>query len=275
MKQETPANSSAPPRLHSGIYRGVLTHERLRPRPHRLKYDVYMVYTDLDELDAIADQHPLWSHGKRNLSAFHRTDYYGPGDVPLKQAILDLAETRTGYRPTGAVRLLTQWRTLGVGFSPVTFYYLFDADDDQTPVAIIPEITNTPWRDRYQYILTNRQLPGGGVPASGFHNGQWVFDVDKAFHVSPFYPLDHNYHWLFGVPGESVEMYLQNDDDQGKIFSAWMRLQRLEVNRKNLGLVLRQYPAMTWKVVWSIYWNALKLWFKKVPYFPHPPGGVK
>ncbi|MEX1056650.1 MAG: DUF1365 domain-containing protein [Natronospirillum sp.] len=259
--------------LHSGLYTGTITHERWRPKAHRLSYPIYMMYTDLDELDAIAQQHPLWSVGRRNLSWFKRADYFGDANIPLKTAVLDFMEQRTGYRPSGAVRLLTQWRTWGVGFSPVTFYYLFDADGT-TPVAIIPEITNTPWLDRYQYVLTTRPLPGA-VMTDGLVDGEWQFSVAKAFHVSPFHPMDHQYHWRFGVPDEQLTMTLQNNDAEGKIFIAWMGLRRLEVNRRNLGLVLRQYPVMTWTVLWGIYSHALRLWFKKVPIFPHPPRGVK
>ncbi len=260
--------------LHSGIYEGVVMHHRWRPHEHQLNYRVYMIYTDLDELEDIAQQHWLWSVGRRNVAAFHRADYYGNPEVSLRTAILDLVESRTGLRPEGPIRMLTQWRTFGVGFSPVTFYYVYDHAQDETPFAIIPEVTNTPWQDRYQYVLTPKSVPGA-IASSAFTEDQWLFETDKQFHVSPFFPMDHHYRWYFGVPKGTLSMRLENYDQEGRIFLATLALKRNEVNRVNLSRVLRQYPLMTWTVVWGIYWHAFQLWRKKIPFYPRPPGGTR
>jgi DUF1365 family protein len=37
----------------SGLYAGVVSHVRLRPRPHRLRYRIFMLLLDLDELDGL------------------------------------------------------------------------------------------------------------------------------------------------------------------------------------------------------------------------------
>lgn len=260
--------------LHSGIYEGVVMHQRWRPREHQLRYRVYMIYTDLDELTDIANQHWLWSIGRRNVAAFHRSDYYGDPKVPLREAILNLLESKTGIRPNGPVRMLTQWRTWGVGFSPVTFYYVFNQVEDSEPMAIIPEVTNTPWQDRYQYILSPHALPGT-IASTEFKQDQWCFETEKQFHVSPFFPMNHHYRWYFGVPKDTLSMRLENYDDEGRIFLATLALKRHEVNRAELSRVLRQYPMMTWTVVWGIYWHAFQLWRKKIPFFPRPPGGTR
>jgi DUF1365 family protein len=46
-----------------------------------------------------------------------------------------------------------------------------------------------------------------------------------------------------------------------------------ELNDRNVLLALLRYPLMNFMVITRIHWQALKLWFKRVPFYskPAPP----
>ena len=52
----------------------------------------------------------------------------------------------------GPIRLLTHLRYFGHCFNPVSFYYCFN-DSDEKVEAIMAEVTNTPWKERYAYVI--------------------------------------------------------------------------------------------------------------------------
>ena len=109
---------------------------------------------------------------------FRRRDYLGDPAVPLADAVRALVADRTGAAPDGPIRLLTNLRTLGRCFNPVSFYYCFDRDERLE--AVVAEVTNTPWGERHAYVLT-----GGGRVLRGEHK--------KAMRVSPFMGMEQRY----------------------------------------------------------------------------------
>ncbi|MHC4897241.1 MAG: DUF1365 domain-containing protein [Planctomycetota bacterium] len=256
-----PARSRSMTTRASCIYRGRVRHRRREPREHHFNYGLFLLYLDLDELAEVFAGRWLWSVGRRNVAAWHRGDYLGESETSLRDAVCDRAEQELGRRPRGPVRMLTHLRYWGYCFNPVTFYYCFEPGGLDLD-CVVAEITNTPWGERHSYVLDARraEVEPGGL--------RWTFD--KTFHVSPFMSMDHEYDWCVSVPGDGLSVTMLNRNEGRVHFEASMQLRRQEITGPALAGVLAAHPFMTGKIIAGIHWQALRLWWKRIPFHSHP-----
>ena len=233
----------------SCLYEGTVSHRRLEPR-HEFRYELALAYLDLDELPRLL--------GGRLVSTrpgpvrFRRSDYLGDARQPLAAAVRDEVERQSGFRPVGPVRLLTQLRTFGHCFNPVSFYYCMD-ENGRRIESLLAEVTNTPWGERHAYV----------VPA-----GTGAFA--KALHVSPFMAMDHAYSCRASIPSRTLSVAIESCRGGRRLFDATLTLRRRELTQSSLARVTARYPLQTLRVLSLIYWQALRLKLAGASVFPHP-----
>jgi len=222
--------------VHSCLYVGQVRHQRFFPRRHRFNYNLFMVYLDLAELDTAFP-----------LAWFRRRDHFGDPALPLDVYVRNLAEQRTGRRPTGPIRLLAHLRYFGYCMNPISVYYCFKPDGE-TLDMLVAEVSNTPWGEKIGYVLDVAEQTGGNQRAT----------FPKAMHVSPF-----------------MAVHLDVFKGASRMLDATLSLRRQPFSSRNLAGVLVRFPWMTLKVIAAIHWEALRLLLKRIPVFPHPPASDK
>ena len=246
--------------MNSALYFGPIRHRRMAPVENAFRYQSFFVYLDLGELDRVFRGRWLWSTRRFAPAWFRRADHVGDPKRPLDDCVRELVRERAGFRPAGPVRLLTHLRYWGYCMNPVSFYYCFDTAGERLE-AVVAEIHNTPWGERHCHVLDCR---GKGDDRA------LAFTFGKEFHVSPFMPMDLDYAWRLTTPGCALSVHMENRSSGRTFFDATMTLERREICTRSLAMALARHPFMTGTVIAAIYWQALKLWLKRTPYFSHP-----
>jgi DUF1365 family protein len=247
--------------MHSSIFRGRVKHWRNAPVAHAFEYGVFMMYLDLEELDEVFENRWLWSTSGPALARFKRENYFGDAAEPLHMSVRNLVQEKTGTRPTGPIRLLTNLSYFGYCFNPISLYYCFDAADQRLE-TVVAEVSNTPWGERHCYVLPDEQNTGSEQSRR--------FRVEKNLHVSPFMGMNMSYSWVLTEPAENLLVRIHNETGDELLFGATLNLIRRPITPGSLAGILVRYPFMTLKVMFGIHWQALKLWIKGCPIETHP-----
>lgn len=274
--------------MESCLYCGWVEHRRFQPVEHRFRYRLFLVCLDLNDLPATFAGSWTWSFRRPNVAWFRRSDHLGDPSRPLDECVRDLVEGSGRPRPAGKILLLCHLRYFGFVMNPVSFYFCLDSNGQwQTMVA---EVRNTPWGEGHCYVVDR-----GNATKSDGKSGNIFEDLNrltkKRFHVSPFMKMSFCYGWAVKFTEDSLSMHIENvpiesknegpessfDEDlvssaekSNRYFNVTMSLKKRPWTRRGRWAVLVTYPVMTLTVWLAIYWQALRLWRKRVPYVPHP-----
>jgi DUF1365 family protein len=210
---------------------------------------------DLDEVDSVASSNWFLSHNRFNLYSFRDDDHLYLGQPTLRENIQDfLADRGIAERPA-RIFLLTNLRTMGYVFNPVSFYFCYDAEDQ--PLAVVVEVHNT-FGELKPFLLTREDLQAN----------QFRKDYPKLFYISPFSDLDQQLEIKVTLPGDKLALYVNTYErgDSKPFFRSSLTGSTVPLTNRSLLAYSLRFPLITLKVITLIHWHALKLYLKKVPF---------
>lgn len=295
--------------FRSCLYDCSVMHHRLAPKEHHFRYGIFQFCLDLDELDTLSTRLRLFHRNRPALYRFNDSDHLPPGaELPdagradlrsasslqmepqgraqrgptmpphLPSSISDspsaksslLAWIATQGLPLPAdtrVLLLTHCRVLGYIFNPVSFYFCLDAQD--RPLCAVAEVGNT-FGEQKPFLLGPEHFDG---------EGRFRRVVSKHFYVSPFFALDLAFDFKLRVPGEQLDIHIDDREGDRPVLLTALTGRRVPLTDANLARLTLKYPLVTLRVITLIHWHALKLWWKNIPWHrkaanPHLQQGV-
>ncbi len=252
---------------HHHIYCGNVIHQRFSPKKHRFNYRLYMLALDVFELEKNKKNQVFFGFSWYHPLRFVEKDYLRGEPNHLSDRIVNKVQLLNGHQDINRIVMLVQVRCFGIYFSPANFYFCYDKNDNCT--QMLAEVSNTPWNERHYYLVDllkeNEDL-----------------QTKKVFQVSPFLDLDMSYFWHIKPPNEEDDKLLINIENRRtkqannvneKIFEAKLILRKQAFSKQNLLRIWCQLPVMTIKVVSAIYWQALRLMIKRVPFLGYQKTG--
>lgn len=240
------------------LFRSKIGHARLGQQRNNFVYEGLFLCFPIAQREALKSR--LFGLNRWNLFGYYDADHGDGGDPEVW--IHNILSSHGIYSASGEVWLQAMPRILGYVFNPVSFWFCHDRDGGLR--AVLCEVKNT-FGEHHSYLLT--------APEQALITNSTQLNSEKVFHVSPFYPVNGEYHFQFshdnGFRRAQIN-YWQNDALALKTYVSGHAQALTDKNLINTFMHLGWATAM---VVIRIHWQALKLWRQGVTFHrkPTPP----
>ena len=236
--------------MNSCIYNGEVVHKRFKPVKHFLRYKTFSFFIDLDEIEKLDKDNPIFSYNKFNIFSFYDKDHGDRDGKPLKIWVLDNLKKFDISENINNIKLLCYPRIFGYVFNPLSIFYCYE---NNLLKAIFYEVKNT-FNEQHTYIFRVKD------------NNKIDQKCKKKFYVSPFMDMDTYYNFKLLSPNEKLSISINQSDKEDVVLTAVQTGKRKEFTFKQLIINFFKYPLMTVKIISAIHFEALLLWKKGAIY---------
>ena len=236
--------------MNSCIYNGAVTHKRFKPVKHFLKYKTFSFFIDLDEIDKLDKNNPIFSYNKFNIFSFYDKDHGDRNGKSLKTWVLSNLKRFDINQNISKIKLLCYPRIFGYVFNPLSIFYCYE---NNSLKVIFYEVKNT-FNEQHTYIFKVKD------------NNKIDQKCKKKFYVSPFMDMDTYYNFKLLNPNEKLSISIKQTDKEDIVLTAVQTGKRKEFTFKQLIINFFRYPLMSVKIISAIHFEALLLWKKGAIY---------
>lgn len=240
--------------MNSRLYKCRVMHKRDRPKQHQFTYSCFLFCIDLDEIETLGESLTFFRHNGRNLYALWDSDHLDEGKPTIRENVISFLRSRDYENEVGRIELVTNLRTWGYVFNPVSFYFVYDQDENLA--CCVAEVANT-FNEQKLYL----------VDSFDESRKQLKQEHEKLFYISPFSELDTKLSFKLSEPKERINLSITERDSTGTYFYSSVTGKSRELSNASLLSCTLRFPFITLAIIGRIHWQALRLTLKKVPFF--------
>lgn len=238
--------------MHSQIYRGEVTHSRLKPVRHTFRHPVYFYAFDLSEMARLARETVGFGYNRFAPAALHDKDYLDGAARPLLERAKRRLEEEGCEGPVERIDLITTARCFNYAFNPVSFYLCYGFGEELR--YVIAEVNNT-FGDRHLYVVPKLECTREGWQSARAHA--------KVFHVSPFNDMKGAYTFRVARNGGRLDIHVSMTRGGKPFFEARLTGRGEPLTTGSLWRTLLRYPLTVAMTMPRILTQAAVLYFKK------------
>lgn len=244
-------------KLKNALLNADIAHKRLIPRLNQFLYKGYYICVDIDEIEKL--QSLFFAVNKFNIFSFYNRDHGLRDNTSCVLWIKKILQDEN-IKIDGKIYLLTMPRILGYVFNPVSFWFCLNSQNQLQ--AVLAEVNNT-FGESHNYLIYEKN--GENL------NSQKFYEANKDFYVSPFMKVEGKYKFRFVFDEKKIGVWIDYFDNENRlILNTSLVGKRFDLNDFSLLKNFITIPFLTFKVIFLIHFQALKLFFKKIKYVKRP-----
>ena len=248
--------------MNSLIYKGIVIHQRYRPKTHRLFYNLFSLLLDLDELPMLDKKLWFFNFNRPGIISFRNRDHGSLDDRPLRDWVEKQLKEAGSQNSIDKIKLLCHPRMFGYVFNPLSLYFCYDKEKNL--VAVLYEVCNT-FSERHTYVMPvkigDRRIINQTCP--------------KNHYVSPFIDMSGDYKFRIAPPNETITVAIRHENMGELQLSAFYKASAVDLTNLTLLKCLLISPFQSFKIIFAIHFEAVRMWLKGFPTFKHIPAQRK